>query len=185
MNILDIILIGISLSMDAFAVSICKGMSFTKKSYKKAIIIGLYFGIFQAIMPIIGYLIGYRFHDLIENVDHWLAFFLLLFIGLKMIKSAILDEQSLDNKVDFKSMIGLAIATSIDALVIGITLSFLNVDLIVSITYIGIITFTLSYLGVMLGSKVGERFGIKSQIFGGIILIIIGLKILFEHLNLI
>ena len=185
MNTFDIILIGISLSMDAFAVSICKGMTLIKKDYKKALIIGLYFGLFQALMPLIGYLLAFKFHNLIESIDHWIAFFLLLFIGIKMIKSAILDEQSLDDNINFKTMIGLALATSIDALAIGITLSFLNVDLLFSISSIGIITFILSFIGVLLGSKIGERFGAKSQILGGMILISIGLKIVFEHLNLI
>ena len=185
MNIFDIVLIGLSLSMDAFAVSICKGMSLFKNRYKNAIIIGLYFGIFQALMPIIGYLIGYRFHNLIESIDHWIAFFSLLFIGIKMIKGAILSENTIDDKIDYKTMIFLSVATSIDALIIGITLSFLDVNIIFSITIIGIITFILSFIGVIIGNKVGERFGIKSQIFGGFVLIVIGLKILFEHLNLI
>ena len=185
MNILDIILIGISLSMDAFAVSICKGMSIYNNKYKNGIVIGLYFGIFQAIMPIIGYLIGFRFHDLIVNIDHWVAFVLLLIIGIKMIKSAILDENTIDNNISLKTMLSLSIATSIDALIIGITLSFLNVNLLISVSIIGIITFVLSLIGVIIGNKVGERLGVKSQILGGFILIVIGLKILFEHLKLI
>lgn len=185
MNIFDIILIGMSLSMDAFAVSICKGMTFYKNRYKNAIIIGLYFGIFQALMPVVGYLIGYKFHDLIANIDHWIAFFSLLFIGIKMIKGAILNENIVDNSINYKTMIILSLATSIDALIIGITLSFLNVNIIFSMSMIGIITFILSFVGVIIGNNVGERFGVKSQILGGFVLIIIGLKILFEHLNLI
>ena len=171
--------------MDAFAVSIGKGMTLLKKDYKKSFVIGLYFGIFQALMPLIGYLLAFKFHDLIQNIDHWIAFSLLIFIGIKMIKSAILDEPILDSNINFKTMILLAIATSIDALAIGITLSFLNVNIILSISYIGLITFILSFIGVIIGSKVGEKFGIKSQLLGGFILIMIGLKILFEHLNLI
>ena len=185
MNILDIILIGIGLSLDAFAVSICKGMSIFKNRFKSAFIVGLYFGSFQALMPIIGYILGSKFHDLIVNIDHWIAFFLLLFIGIKMIKNAILDENNIDDNMSIKTLLSLAIATSIDALIVGLTLSLLNVNIIFSISIIGIITFILSFIGMVIGNKVGDKLGIKSQIFGGFILIIIGLKILFEHLNLI
>ena len=185
MNILDIILIGISLSMDAFAVSICKGMSIYKNKYTKALIIGLYFGIFQMLMPIIGYYIGYKFHDLIINIDHWIAFILLLFIGIKMIKNAILNENNIDDNISIKTMLSLSIATSIDALIMGLTLSLFNINILLSVSIIGIITLILSFVGVIIGNKVGERLGIKSQILGGFILIIIGMKILFEHLHLI
>lgn len=185
MNIFDCFLIGIALSMDAFAVAICKGMSFHKISIFKSLKIGLCFGIFQALMPLIGFFIGYKFHTLIESIDHWIAFLLLLFIAIKMIKDAILDDNIIDDDLSIKTMFGLSIATSIDALIIGISLSILNVDIIFSVTIIGIITFILSFIGSLLGSKVGQKFGLKSQILGGFILIIIGLKILFEHLNLI
>lgn len=185
MNILDIILISFSLAMDAFAVSLCKGMSFCNNKYKKAIIISFFFGIFQALMPIIGYYVGYKFHNLIISFDHWIAFLLLAFIGIKMIKDAILNENDLDDKLDIKTMFILSIATSIDALIIGITMSFLDVNILLSISFIGIITFILSFIGVLIGSKVGQRLGIKSQIFGGFILIVIGIKIIFEHLKLI
>lgn len=185
MNILEIILVSISLAMDAFAVSLCKGMSFSNSKYNNGLVVGLYFGLFQAIMPLIGYMIGNRFHDLIISIDHWISFFLLAFIGIKMIKDAILNENNINNRIDYKTMLPLAIATSIDALVIGVTMSFLDVNIILSIFFIGIITLILSFVGVLIGNKVGEHLGIKSQILGGFILIVIGLKILFEHLNLI
>ena len=185
MKILDIILIGISLSMDAFAVSICKGMSIYNNKYIKALIISLFFGLFQAIMPIIGYFIGNTFHDLIISIDHWIAFALLLFIGIKMIKNAILNENSIDDNISIKTILPLSIATSIDALIVGITLSFLNVNMFFSSSVIGFITFMLCFIGVIIGNKAGQRLGIKSQILGGFILIVLGMKTLFEHLKLI
>ena len=185
MKIFDILLIGISLSMDAFAVSICKGMSFYNNKYYKALIIGLFFGLFQTIMPIIGYLIGNAFHDLIVSIDHWIAFILLLFIGIKMIKNAILNEDIIDDSISIKTMLSLSIATSIDALIMGLTLSLFDINIYFSVSIIGIITFILSFIGVLIGNKVGQRLGIKSQILGGFILIVLGMKILFEHLKLI
>lgn len=185
MNILDIILIGISLSMDAMSVAICKGMSETKKKVKKSIVIALYFGLFQAIMPLLGYFLARNLQILINKIDHWIAFILLIIIGIKIIKDAILNENTYDDDISLKIMLPLAIATSIDAFAIGISLSFLNVDLLFSITCIGIITFILSFIGVKLGNRIGERFGIKSQLLGGFILIVIGFKILLEHLKLI
>ena len=170
--------------MDAMTVAISKGLSLGKFKLKNCIIIGLYFGIFQAVMPLIGYLLASNFNNLIEKIDHWIAFILLFIIGIKMIKNAILKDNYINDDIDFKTMIGLAIATSIDALAIGITLSFLNVKLLSSIIYIGIITFILSFIGVALGGKVGEYFGKKSQVLGGFILMVIGLKILLDHLNL-
>ena len=171
--------------MDAFAVSICKGMYFFNNKYKKATIIGLYFGIFQMLMPIIGYLIGYKFHDLIVSIDHWIAFILLLIIGIKMIKNALLNENSIDNSISIKTMFSLSIATSIDALIMGLTLSLFNINIFISVSIIGIITYILSFIGVIIGQKAGEKLGVKSQILGGFILIVIGLKTLFEHLKLI
>ena len=171
--------------MDAFAVSVCKGMSFYNYKYKKAFIVGLYFGIFQALMPVLGYLIGYKFLNLIVNIDHWIAFILLLVVGIRMIKNAILNDNRSDDSIKVKTMFCLAIATSIDALVIGLTMSFLNVNIFLSIVLIGIITFAFSFIGVLLGNKVGETFGKKFQILGGFILVVIGTKILFEHLRLI
>ena len=171
--------------MDAMSVAICKGMTENKKSLKHAIIVALYFGIFQAIMPLFGYFLASHLQFLIYKIDHWIAFSLLIFIGIKIIKDAILNENNYDDDISFKNMLPLAIATSIDAFAIGISLSFLNVNLLFSIACIGTITFILSFIGVKLGNKIGERFGIKSQLIGGFILIVIGFKILLEHLKLI
>ena len=185
MNIFEIIIISIGLAMDAFAISLCKGLSLKKLSYKKSLLVGLYFGIFQAIMPLIGYYFAYNFINVIEKYDHWIAFFLLLFIGIKMIKDSILKEDVLDDDTSIKKMIPLSIATSIDALAIGISLSFLKVNIISSALYIGIITFILSFIGVLIGNKVKNRFGNNAELLGGFMLIVIGFKILFEHLNII
>lgn len=184
MNLLEVILIGISLAMDAFSVSICKGLSMKKINKYKALIIGLYFGIFQGIMPIIGYYLGNSFYDLITNYDHWIAFALLLFIGLNMIKESFSkDNKSSNDKTDFKTMFPLAIATSIDALAVGITFSIQKTNIFLESIIICIITFILSIIGVILGKKVGNKFGKKASILGGLVLIIIGIKILFEHLG--
>ena len=184
MNKYDIFLVGIGLAMDAFAVSICKGMSFKKNSHKKSLIIGAYFGFFQALMPIIGYFIISKFSYSIRNIDHWIAFLLLLIIGIKMIKDSILNDDILDDKTGYKTMIPLSFATSIDALAVGITLTFLKANIYLSSLFIGLITFIMCYIGPFLGKKVGDRFGNNSQLLGGFILIVIGIKILFEHLNI-
>lgn len=186
MSIIEIILIGIGLAMDAFAVSICKGLAFKKFENKKAIIIASYFAIFQALMPVIGYSLGSTFSKTIENIDHWVAFGLLCAIGINMLKEAIKGEEEKQNdSVNFKNMIVLAIATSIDALAVGITFAFLKTNIILSVTIIGIITFILSIIGVKIGNKFGEKFENKAELLGGIILILIGLKILLEHLGII
>ena len=185
MSIFDIILIGFSLAMDAFAVALCKGLSIKKINIKSCLTVGLYFGIFQSLMPLLGFILATNFQHFIIKIDHWVVFLLLIFIGFKMIIDVFLKEDNIDDKINFKTMIGLSIATSLDAFAIGITLSFLNVNLIISIIVIGFITFILSTFGVLIGNKVGSMLGIKSQLIGGLILITIGLKILFEHLNLI
>ena len=185
MGVLETIFIGIGLAMDAFAVSVCKGLSMSKMNWKNAIIIALYFGIFQAVMPIIGYFLGSSFSSFVENVDHWIAFILLLLIGIGMIRESFDDEvEKRNDKVDFKTMAILAIATSIDALAVGITFAFLKADLLLSVLVIGIITFALSILGVVLGNKFGDKFQNKAELAGGIILILIGTKILLEHLGI-
>ena len=185
MTIFEIILTAIALSMDAFAVSICKGISLKKINLRNCVLIGTYFGLFQALMPIIGYLLGHNFKDLIMSIDHWIAFILLLSIGINMILESS-KEEILDNKekLSFKVMIVLAIATSIDALAVGITFAFLDVDIIGSSLIIGIITFTLSILGAKFGNVFGNKLEKRAQVLGGIILIMIGLKILIEHLYL-
>ena len=186
MGIFEIIVIGFGLSMDAFAVSVCKGLSMKKMNWKNAIIIAVYFGFFQAFMPIIGYLLGNSFSVIVQNIDHWIAFILLAIIGGNMIKESTDDElEKRNDKIDFKTMFILAIATSIDALAVGITFAFFKVNVIFSVLIIGFITFVLSILGVIIGNKFGDKLQNKAEFTGGIILILIGLKILLEHLGII
>lgn len=186
MGIVEIILIGLGLAMDAFAVSVCKGLSMKKLNWKKAIIIGLYFGIFQMLMPIIGYSLGTAFEGFVTSVDHWIAFILLLIIGGKMIAEAFGngDNENCNDNVDFKTMIVLAIATSIDALAVGITFAFLQTNIILASSIIGIITFFVSLIGVKIGNRFGNVYEKKAEFVGGLILVIIGLKILLEHLGI-
>ena len=186
MGILEIFLIGIGLAMDAFAVSICKGLAIKKLNLKKMIIIALYFSIFQAIMPILGYVLGNSFQNIIYNIDHWIAFALLVGIGLNMIKEGIVkDDEEKNDNISFKTMIILAIATSIDALAVGITFGFLEVNIILSVICIGIITLILSLIGTKIGNKFGDKLQNKAELLGGFILILIGTKILLEHLGII
>lgn len=186
MGILSIIVIAIGLAMDAFAVSICKGLSMKKMSWKKGIIIGAYFGIFQALMPLVGYLLGIGFQDKVTGIDHWIAFVLLGIIGANMIKEALSkEEEGKNDSVDFKEMIVLAIATSIDALAVGITMAFLEVNIAIAITIIGIITFAISIIGVKIGNIFGNKYEKKAEFAGGVILILMGIKILLEHLGII
>lgn len=185
MGTIELIILSIGLAMDAFAVAACKGLSMSKMSWKKACIIGMYFGIFQALMPAIGYLLGINFQDKIASVDHWIAFILLGIIGINMIKEAISKEQGTSNdSVKFKDMIVLAIATSIDALAVGITFAFLKVNILLAINLIGIITFILSVIGVKIGNIFGDKYEKKAELAGGIILILLGIKILLEHLGI-
>ena len=186
MGILEISLLGIGLAMDAFAVSICKGLSMKKMNWKNAIIIALYFGIFQALMPMIGYFFGTTFESFVTAFDHWIAFILLALIGGNMIKESFDNEDEKKNdKVDFKTMIVLALATSIDALAVGITFAFFDVNLLLAVAIIGIITFIISIFGVKIGNKFGDKYQNKAELIGGIILVILGIKILLEHLNII
>lgn len=183
MGLIELCILSIGLAMDAFAVSVCKGLSMARMKWKNTIIIGAYFGYFQALMPVLGYLLGYNFQDRISNIDHWIAFILLGVIGINMIKEAISKENDVHNdSVKFKDMIVLAIATSIDALAVGITFAFLNVNLILAISLIGIITFIISVLGVKVGNIFGDKYEKKAEFAGGIILIFLGIKILVEHL---
>ena len=190
MKLYEIILIGVGLAMDAFAVSICKGLSMKKINWKSTIIIAIYFGsiyfgLFQAIMPIFGYLLGSSFSVIVQKIDHWIAFVLLTIIGGNMIRESRDDEDEKRNdKVDFKTMILLAIATSIDALAVGVTFAFFEVNIFISSIIIGIITLILSFLGVIIGNRFGDKFQNKAEFAGGIILIFIGLKILLEHLGI-
>lgn len=185
MSLFGIIILSIGLGMDAFAVSICKGVSLKKNDLKKSIIVASYMGIFQALMPVIGYFLGMSFADKITSIDHWLTFSLLVIIGIKMIKDSLETEKEIVNdKVDFKEMIILAIATSIDALAVGITFAFLNVNLYIAIGFIGIITFILCFLGTKIGSIFGDKYEDKAELTGGVILILLGIKIVLEHLKI-
>ena len=185
MELFEIIFVAIGLAMDAFAVSICKGLSMQKINWKSVIIISVYFGLFQAGMPALGYFLGSTFSSFVQQVDHWIAFSLLAIIGTNMIKDSTDDEvEKRNDRVDFKTMIILAIATSIDALAVGVTFAFFQVNLWFAITIIGIITLVMSFIGVLIGNKFGDKFQNKAELVGGIILIIIGLKILLEHLGI-
>ncbi|MEG2731939.1 MAG: manganese efflux pump MntP family protein [Clostridium sp.] len=184
MSLIELFILAVALSMDAFAVSVCKGLSMPKLNKKHAIIIGLYFGIFQALMPLIGYFLGSHFSSAITSVDHWLAFILLFVIGINMIKESMtaIEEEELNASVNVKTMLILAVATSIDALAVGITFAFLQVQLLPAVSLIGIITFILSVIGVKVGNVFGTRYKSKAECLGGIVLILIGFKILIEHL---
>lgn len=184
MSLLSLFVIAVGLSMDAFAVSICKGLAMQKISMKKAAIVGLWFGSFQAIMPFLGYILGSQFEAYITAIDHWIAFVLLSFIGGSMIKEALSkDDEDANDSLDIKTMFLLAVATSIDALAVGVTFAFLRVDILPAITFIGTITFTLSMLGVKVGNVFGTCYKSKAELAGGIILIFMGIKILLEHLG--
>lgn len=187
MGIVELFVVALGLAMDAFAVSICKGLSVNKINWKHSVIAGLYFGGFQAAMPIIGYLLGSSFKDYIENFDHWIAFGLLLIIGGNMIRESLSkDNEELDGSFSFKSMFPLAIATSIDALAVGVTFALLpDVEIVPAISFIGIITFALSAVGVKIGNIFGEKYKSKAEFVGGVVLIIMGLKILLEHMGII
>lgn len=186
MGTVELIIISIGLAMDAFAVSICKGLAMKKMNWKNAVITGTYFGVFQAIMPLIGFLLGLGFEQKITSIDHWIAFILLGLIGANMLKSSFSKEkEEAPDSVDFKTMIVLSIATSIDALAIGITFAFLQVNIILAITLIGIITFGLSVIGVKIGNIFGDKYEKKAEFVGGLILILMGIKILLEHLEII
>lgn len=184
MGTIEIILIGVGLAMDAFAVAVCKGLSIRNITIKKELIVGTYFGLFQGLMPLIGFLLGTTFQDIIIKIDHWVAFILLSIIGINMIKDSLSKEsESINDKVDFKTMLPLAIATSIDALAVGITFAFLKVNIIIASSVIAITTLLLSIIGVKIGNTFGNKYEKKAEFIGGAILILIGLKILLEHLS--
>ena len=184
MTFIELLLIAIGLSMDAFSVSICKGLTTKKFSWRMALVCGLWFGFFQALMPIIGYFLGAQFQEMIEAYDHWIAFGLLFLIGANMIREAVWGkEESQDGSLGFKTMLLLAIATSIDALAVGVSFACIRVKLWSSVIVIGLTTFAFSVLGVKIGNVFGSKYEKSAEIFGGIILILIGLKILLEHLG--
>lgn len=185
MGILEILLIGIGLSMDAFAVSIGKGLTVKKVTAKDALCVGIWFGGFQALMPLIGYFLGVSFASFVESFDHWIAFILLAGIGGNMIREALGPDDecnSLDSSFGFKTMLLLAIATSIDALAAGVSFAFIGANIWYSILIIGLTTFAFSVVGLCIGHIVGHRFHKGAEIFGGVVLIGIGIKILVEHL---
>lgn len=186
MGILELLILAIGLSMDAFAVSVCKGLAMKKLEFKNMAIVGLWFGGFQALMPSSGYFLGVQFKNQITAIDHWIAFVLLGIIGANMIKEACSkdDEEEVKTNLDVKTMFMLAIATSIDALAVGITFAFLSVNLVHAVTFIGITTFILSAVGVGIGNIFGTKYKAKAEIAGGIILILLGIKILLEHLGI-
>lgn len=183
MGIVELILIAVGLSMDAFAVSICKGLSVGKPRPQHVLITGAYFGGFQALMPLLGYLLGVQFQTLIQSFDHWIAFVLLALIGGNMIREARGGAESCTTSFGPRTMLPLAVATSIDALAVGVTFAFLEVSILPAVALIGCITFAISALGVRLGSILGARYQTRAEFFGGVILILIGLKILLEHLG--
>ena len=189
MSLFELFLIAVGLSMDAFAVAICKGLATGRVKLGQMVIVGLWFGIFQALMPLIGYLLGVNFSTLIQSVDHWIAFILLGLIGANMIREALGGDEECCNEEDssysIRAMLPLAIATSIDALAVGVSFAFLSVDIVPAVSFIGVCTFILSAFGVKIGSVFGLRFKKKAEIAGGVILILMGAKILLEHLGLI
>ena len=181
MSIAELFVLAVGLSMDAFAVSICKGLSLGKIKTKHMMIAGAWFGGFQALMPLIGYFLGSFFAEMITKYAHWIAFVLLLFLGGKMVKEAFSEEENVDPSMDAKNMLLLAVATSIDALAVGVTFAFLQVAIIPAVSFIGVITFLCSTVGVKIGSIFGDKYSKKAQITGGIILILIGVKILLDR----
>lgn len=188
MGFVELFLIGVGLSMDALAVSVCKGLGMRKVNRGHAAVIALFFGGFQALMPFIGWVLGIRFERYITECDHWIAFGLLLIIGGKMIWDVVRGEEeevTSNDNLDFKELLVLAIATSIDALAVGISFAFLEVNIGGAVAIIGATTFLLSYAGVFIGNKFGNKYQNKATLAGGIILILIGLKILLEHLDVI
>lgn len=185
MDLLTLLTLAVGLAMDAFAVSICKGLAMREKVLKKGIIVGLWFGGFQALMPTIGFFLGTQFKDQITSIDHWIAFVLLGLIGINMVKEALSnDEEQADDSIAVKEIFMLAVATSIDALAVGITFAFLNVHIVSAASMIGVCTFLISFAGVKIGNIFGTKYKSKAELAGGIILILLGFKILFEHLHI-
>jgi len=185
MQLWELFVIAVGLSMDAFAVAVCKGLSVPKVKPAHTLITGAWFGGFQALMPLIGYLLGTRFESMLTSVDHWIAFFLLGIIGGNMIREAIRGEaEKTDCSFCVKSMFPMAVATSIDALAVGVSFAFLSVPIVPAVTFIGVTTFVLSAVGVVIGNIFGARFQSKAELAGGIVLILMGTKILLEHLGI-
>ena len=190
MGFVELLLVGVGLSMGAFAVSVCKGLCMKRLNMRQALVIALFFGGFQALMPLIGWALGTQFEQFITPVDHWIAFGLLLIIGAKMLWDSFHgddDEQlscAVDGRLDLRELTMMAVATSIDALAVGITFAFLRVDIVASVVVIGVTTFALSLVGVAVGHRFGARYEKPATVVGGVVLILIGLKILLEHLGI-
>lgn len=183
---ITLFVLAVGLSMDAFAVAVCKGLAMKKMSWKNAVIVGLWFGTFQALMPVIGYFLGVSFADRIKSVDHWIAFVLLALIGGNMIREAFgKEEERASADLDVKTMFIMAVATSIDALAVGVTFAFLDQNMPLAVSLIGVTTFMLSMLGVKVGNLFGVKYKSKAEFIGGLILILLGAKILLEHLGII
>ncbi len=183
MTLIELFILAVGLSMDAMAVAVCKGLSVRKLKFSHALITGLYFGGFQALMPLVGYFLGRQFQTYIVSVDHWIAFVLLALIGANMIKESFGEAEEVNASFSPRAMLPMAIATSIDALAVGVTFAFLSVNIGAAVTFIGVITFALSAVGVWIGHLFGACFKSKAEFAGGVVLILMGLKILLEHLG--
>ncbi len=186
MGVFELFVLAVGLSMDAFAVSICKGLALKECKLKKAMVCGVWFGGFQALMPAIGYFLGNQFKKYITSIDHWIAFALLVIIGANMIKESLSkEEEETDNKMDVKTMFLLAVATSIDALAVGVTFALLpDTNIIAAVLFIGVVTFILSTIGAKIGNIFGAKYKSKAEFAGGAILVLLGVKILIEHLGI-
>lgn len=184
MQTFELFAIAVGLSMDAFAAAVTKGLCLRRMRYKYAVITGLFFGGFQAFMPLIGFFLGNQFEDYLTSIDHWIIFALLCMIGINMILESREEKKEKDDTLNLKNMTILSLATSIDAFAVGITFSFLHVNIFSGVAVIGLTTFVLSFIGVKIGNVFGSRFKSKAEIAGGIILILIGAKILLEHLGI-
>ena len=185
MTLLELFILAVGLSMDAFAVAVCKGLAIGKTKLRESVIVGAWFGGFQALMPLVGFLLGVNFADYISSFDHWIAFGLLAVIGGNMIKEALSREEEKETgaSLAFRTMLVMALATSIDALAVGITFAFLEVQVLPAILFIGVVTFLLSAAGVRIGSVFGSKYKSRAELAGGIILVLLGVKILLEHLG--
>ena len=191
MGFIELFVIGVGLSMDAFAVAVCKGLGMKMVNWRHAFVIALMFGGFQGLMPLIGWALGSQLTSLIEPVDHWIAFILLVFIGGKMLWDAFRGDDGCETcgcaeeKLDMRELLMMAVATSIDALAVGVTFAFLGVNVMAAVVVIGVTTFALSFVGVVVGNRFGARFEKPATVAGGVVLVLIGLKILLEHLRVI
>nr|WP_297886169.1 manganese efflux pump MntP family protein [uncultured Blautia sp.] len=181
MGLWELFVIAVGLSMDAFSVAVCKGLSVCQVKKKQILTVGLYFGLFQGFMPLMGYLLGTGFQEAIQSIDHWIAFILLTLIGINMIRESRGEAENLDACFTFQAMLPLAIATSIDALAVGVTFAFLKVQILPAVLFIGITTFVISCAGVLIGNRFGAKYKSKAELAGGMVLILMGIKILAEH----